>query len=126
MHLFTAYSDSVGGVKQTLSKTFFFLFLKILSVPLSCIFLTDKFQQATVDGFKSTKEVRPVKSTKNSFLYLSVTNKVLSPGESLDVTFYVNGNPVDGQIYCMVSNVLKCPSITCCEMSNGFLVKVML
>ncbi|KAK9960652.1 hypothetical protein ABG768_008497 [Culter alburnus] len=58
--------------------------------------------QATVDGFKSTKEVRPVKSTKNSFLYLSVTNKVLSPEESLDVTFHVKGNPVDGQIYYMI------------------------
>jgi len=70
------------------------------------------FQQATVDGVKLTRELRPVKSTKNSFLYLSVTNKVMSSGESLDVTFYVSGNPVDGQIYYMVSNVLKVPSGT--------------
>lgn len=60
-----------------------------------------------MDGVKSTREIRPVKSTKNSFLYLSVTNKVLLSDESLDVTFYVSGNPVDGQIYYMVSNVLK-------------------
>lgn len=73
-----------------------------------------------MDGFKSTKEVRPKKSTKNSFLYLSVTNKVLSLEDSLDVAFYVKGNPVEGQIYYMVSNVLNVPSITCGEMSNVF------
>lgn len=60
-----------------------------------------------MDGFKSTKEVRPMKSSTNSFLHISVTNKVLSTEESLDVTFNVDGNPEDGQIYYMVSNVLQ-------------------
>ncbi|XP_073703933.1 complement C4-B [Garra rufa] len=58
--------------------------------------------QATVDGFKSTKEVRPLKSTTNSFLHISVTNKVLSREDHLDVTFYVSGNPEDGQVYYMI------------------------
>ncbi|XP_067305139.1 complement C4-B [Pseudorasbora parva] len=56
--------------------------------------------QATVDDFKTTREVHPVKSTK-SFLYLSVTNKVMSSEDSLDVSFFFNGNPVDGLIYYM-------------------------
>ncbi len=60
-----------------------------------------------MDVFKSTKELRPMKSSRNSFLHISVTNKVLSPEQSLDVTLYVNGNPEDGQIYYMVSNVLQ-------------------
>uniref|UniRef100_A0A8C1U1I6 Complement 4B (Chido blood group) n=1 Tax=Cyprinus carpio TaxID=7962 RepID=A0A8C1U1I6_CYPCA len=58
--------------------------------------------QATVDGFMSTKEVRPMKSSTKSFLHISVTDKVLSAEEFLDVTFYVNGNPEDGQIYYMI------------------------
>ncbi|XP_048008850.1 complement C4-B-like isoform X9 [Megalobrama amblycephala] len=78
--------------------------------------------QATVDGFKSTKEVRPVKSTKNSFLYLSVTNKVLSPEESLDVTFYVKGNPVDGQIYYMI--VSRGMLRTASSIASGSAVKI--
>lgn len=55
----------------------------------------------------STKEVRPMKSSTKSFLHISVTDKVLSAEEFLDVTFYVNGNPEDGQIYYMVSNILQ-------------------
>uniref|UniRef100_A0A671R434 Complement C4-like n=1 Tax=Sinocyclocheilus anshuiensis TaxID=1608454 RepID=A0A671R434_9TELE len=58
--------------------------------------------QATVDGFKSTKEVRPMKSTRNSFLHLSITNKVLLPENSLDITFFSNCNPEDGKIYYMI------------------------
>ncbi|XP_073728066.1 complement C4-B isoform X2 [Misgurnus anguillicaudatus] len=56
---------------------------------------------ATVDGIKETREVRPVRSS-GSFLYLSVTNKILSLGESMEVTFNVDGNPEDGQIYYMI------------------------
>ncbi|XP_050986493.1 complement C4-B [Labeo rohita] len=58
--------------------------------------------QATVDNFKSTKQVRPLKSTTNSFLHISVTNKVLSTEDPLDVTFYVSGKPEDGRIYHMI------------------------
>uniref|UniRef100_A0A672KGF7 Complement C4-like n=1 Tax=Sinocyclocheilus grahami TaxID=75366 RepID=A0A672KGF7_SINGR len=57
---------------------------------------------ATVDGFKSTKEVRPMKSTRNSFLHLSITSKVLLPENSLDITFFSNCNPEDGKIYYMI------------------------
>ncbi|XP_065117363.1 complement C4-A-like [Paramisgurnus dabryanus] len=56
---------------------------------------------ATVDGIKETREVRPVRSS-GSYLYLSVTNEILSPGESMEVTFNVDGNPEDGQIYYMI------------------------
>ncbi|XP_016122729.1 complement C3-like [Sinocyclocheilus grahami] len=58
--------------------------------------------QATVDGFKSTKEVHPMKSTRNSFLHLSITSKVLLPENSLDITFFSNCNPEDGKIYYMI------------------------
>ncbi|KAK2903268.1 hypothetical protein Q8A67_007981 [Cirrhinus molitorella] len=58
--------------------------------------------QATVDGFKTAKEVRPLKSTTNSFLHISVTNKVLSAEDHLDVTFYISGKPEDGQVYYMI------------------------
>ncbi|XP_039530527.1 complement C4-B [Pimephales promelas] len=78
--------------------------------------------QATVDGVKLTRELRPVKSTKNSFLYLSVTNKVMSSGESLDVTFYVSGNPVDGQIYYMI--VSRGMLRTASSVASGSTVKI--
>ncbi|KAK7157442.1 hypothetical protein R3I93_008812 [Phoxinus phoxinus] len=78
--------------------------------------------QATVDGVKSTREMRPVKSTKNSFLYLSVTNRVLSSGESLDVTFYVSGNPVDEQIYYMI--VSRGMLRTASSVASGSAVKI--
>lgn len=56
--------------------------------------------QATVDNAKSIRAVHPMKST--SFLYMSVTNKVLSSGQFLEVSFYPKGNPEDGQIYYMI------------------------
>ncbi|RXN26002.1 complement C4-like protein [Labeo rohita] len=62
----------------------------------------EKTGSATVDNFKSTKQVRPLKSTTNSFLHISVTNKVLSTEDPLDVTFYVSGKPEDGRIYHMI------------------------
>lgn len=69
---------------------------------LSDIFLTCQPHQATVDGIKETLVVRPVSSSENSFLYMSVTTKVLSQGESIEVTFHVKGNPEDGQVHYMV------------------------
>ncbi|XP_077065348.1 complement C4-like [Siphateles boraxobius] len=78
--------------------------------------------QANVGGFKSTKEVGPKKSTKNSFLYLSVTNKVLSLEDSLDVAFYVNGNPVEGQIYYMI--VSRGMLRTASSVASGSAVKI--
>ncbi|XP_052000318.1 complement C4-like [Xyrauchen texanus] len=58
--------------------------------------------EAMVGGFKSTKKVHLIR-TSNSFLSLSVTNGVLSPGAFLDVTINViNGKPEDGQLYYMV------------------------
>ncbi|XP_052002681.1 complement C4-like [Xyrauchen texanus] len=58
--------------------------------------------ETMVGDSKSTKEVHLIRSSK-SFLYLSVTNKVVSPKDFLEVTFNViNGNPEDGKLYYMV------------------------
>ncbi|XP_058603327.1 complement C4-B isoform X1 [Onychostoma macrolepis] len=80
--------------------------------------------QATVDGFMSTKEVHPMKSSTNNFLYISMTNKVLSPEESLDVTFHVSGNPEDGQIYYMILSrgMLRSAS----SIASGSTVKILI
>ncbi|KAB5586975.1 hypothetical protein PHYPO_G00007650 [Pangasianodon hypophthalmus] len=59
--------------------------------------------EATVDGFKSTKDVAIATSSSNNFLYISVNNRVLSPGEHLSVKFdVVNDQPKDGYIYYLV------------------------
>uniref|UniRef100_A0A8C1U0V1 Complement 4B (Chido blood group) n=1 Tax=Cyprinus carpio TaxID=7962 RepID=A0A8C1U0V1_CYPCA len=69
---------------------------------IQCIIMIPFSHKESLDGFMSTKEVRPMKSSTKSFLHISVTDKVLSAEEFLDVTFYVNGNPEDGQIYYMI------------------------
>ncbi|XP_036452334.1 complement C4-B [Colossoma macropomum] len=59
--------------------------------------------EVTVDGVKSTKTIRPSTSASSSFLFISVNNKVFSPGNILNVAFnVVNGNPADKYIYYMV------------------------
>lgn len=63
--------------------------------------------QATVDGVTLRKDVVVATSSSNSFLHLSVSNEVLSPGEQVVVRFnIVNGQPSDGYIYYLVR--LKC------------------
>uniref|UniRef100_A0AAR2LRU8 Complement 4B (Chido blood group) n=1 Tax=Pygocentrus nattereri TaxID=42514 RepID=A0AAR2LRU8_PYGNA len=59
--------------------------------------------EVTVDGVKSTKTILPSTSSSNSFLYISVNNKVFSPGNTLNAAFnIVNGNRADKYIYYMV------------------------
>uniref|UniRef100_A0AAY5EKH7 Complement C4 gamma chain n=1 Tax=Electrophorus electricus TaxID=8005 RepID=A0AAY5EKH7_ELEEL len=78
--------------------------MTIFTVNLEAILPVISFE-ITVDGFKLTKEVSRVTSLRNSFLYISVTNKVVLPGHSLNVAFNIlNGNPEDGRIYYMVLN----------------------
>uniref|UniRef100_A0AAR2LC75 Complement 4B (Chido blood group) n=1 Tax=Pygocentrus nattereri TaxID=42514 RepID=A0AAR2LC75_PYGNA len=61
--------------------------------------------EVTVDGVKSTKTILPSTSSSNSFLYISVNNKVFSPGNTLNAAFnIVNGNRADKYIYYMVVN----------------------
>lgn len=66
------------------------------------LFLTCQSHQATVDGVKETLVVRRISSPGNSFLFMSVTTKVLSQGQSIEVTLHVSGDPEDGKIYYMV------------------------
>ncbi|KAL6489631.1 hypothetical protein MHYP_G00033720 [Metynnis hypsauchen] len=61
--------------------------------------------EVTVGGVKSTKTILPSTSSSNSFLFISVNNKVFSPGNTLNVAFnVVNGNRADKYIYYMVVN----------------------
>ncbi|KAL7875318.1 hypothetical protein SRHO_G00062880 [Serrasalmus rhombeus] len=61
--------------------------------------------EVTVDGVKSTKTILPSTSSSNSFLFISVNNKVFSPGNTLNAAFnIVNGNRADKSIYYMVVN----------------------
>ncbi|XP_060777748.1 complement C4-B isoform X2 [Neoarius graeffei] len=59
--------------------------------------------EATVDGVKSTKNVAIATSSSNSFLLISVINKVLAPGQQLSVEFdLVNGQANDGYVYYLI------------------------
>ncbi|XP_017326706.1 complement C4-B [Ictalurus punctatus] len=59
--------------------------------------------EATVDGFKSTKDIRIATSSSSDFLHISASNKVLAPGNQLSVKFdVVSGQPNDGYIYYLV------------------------
>ncbi|XP_072536742.1 complement C4-B [Salminus brasiliensis] len=59
--------------------------------------------EVTVEGVKSTKTVLPATSSTNTFLYMSIDNRVLSPSQTLSTSFnVVNGKPEDKRIYYMV------------------------
>ncbi|KAI5618286.1 complement C4-B, partial [Silurus asotus] len=56
-----------------------------------------------VDGVTTEKNVLISTSSSNDFLYISVHNTVLSPGDQLNVKFdLVSGRPKDGYIYYLV------------------------
>ncbi|XP_045575101.1 complement C4 [Salmo salar] len=59
--------------------------------------------EVTVDDQKITKDVKCASSPGNTYLSVSVSQKILTPGQSLSVVFKVfNGPPEDGFIYYMV------------------------
>ncbi|CAB1334784.1 unnamed protein product [Coregonus sp. 'balchen'] len=59
--------------------------------------------EVTVDGQKETKDVKCASSPGNTYLSVSVSQEILTAGQSLSVTFKVlNGSPEDGFIYYMV------------------------
>ncbi|KAK3551289.1 hypothetical protein QTP70_013944 [Hemibagrus guttatus] len=59
--------------------------------------------EATVDGFKSVKNVAIAISSSNNFLQISVSNRVLAPGEQMNIKFdIVNGQAKDGYVYYLV------------------------
>uniref|UniRef100_A0A673XN65 Complement C4B (Chido/Rodgers blood group) n=1 Tax=Salmo trutta TaxID=8032 RepID=A0A673XN65_SALTR len=65
--------------------------------------LQDGDQTVTVDDQKITKDVKCASSPGNTYLSVSVSQKILTPGQSLSVVFKVfNGPPEDGFIYYMV------------------------
>uniref|UniRef100_A0A4W4FSC1 Complement 4B (Chido blood group) n=1 Tax=Electrophorus electricus TaxID=8005 RepID=A0A4W4FSC1_ELEEL len=79
--------------------------MTIFTVNLEAILPVISFEVSRIGLDPLTKEVSRVTSLRNSFLYISVTNKVVLPGHSLNVAFNIlNGNPEDGRIYYMVLN----------------------
>uniref|UniRef100_A0A674EAD5 Complement C4B (Chido/Rodgers blood group) n=1 Tax=Salmo trutta TaxID=8032 RepID=A0A674EAD5_SALTR len=61
--------------------------------------------EVTVDDQKITKDVKCASSPGNTYLSVSVSQKILTPGQSLSVVFKVfNGPPEDGFIYYMVKS----------------------
>lgn len=60
------------------------------------------FFQVSADGVHESKIIKRVSSRSNSFLYMSITNKVYSVKESLFVSFNTIQGPSQGDIYYMV------------------------
>ncbi|XP_030639249.1 complement C4 [Chanos chanos] len=59
--------------------------------------------KVTIEGKEYSKTLLPATSPSQSFLFISVSNNVLSPGQNIPVSFNIpSGRPEDGRIYYMV------------------------
>ncbi|KAI3360945.1 hypothetical protein L3Q82_013149, partial [Scortum barcoo] len=58
--------------------------------------------RVSTEGVQETKEVRRASSKSNSYLYLSIRNKMYSVDEVLSVTYNTFNSPTTGFIYYMV------------------------
>uniref|UniRef100_A0A8C9WYA0 Complement C4B (Chido/Rodgers blood group) n=1 Tax=Sander lucioperca TaxID=283035 RepID=A0A8C9WYA0_SANLU len=54
------------------------------------------------DGLQQSKVIQPASSPRGSYLYISLTNKMYSVGESLTVNYNTINGPTSGFIYYMV------------------------
>lgn len=62
-------------------------------------------QQVTADDVQQSKVIRRSSSPSNSYLYLSITNKVYSVNELLSITFSTSSTVRAEFIYYMVRHI---------------------
>lgn len=56
----------------------------------------------SIDDVETSKQIKPVSSPTDTYLYLSVYNKQYTVGDSLKVLYKTKNAPVEGFIYYLV------------------------
>uniref|UniRef100_A0A8C9WYZ5 Complement C4B (Chido/Rodgers blood group) n=1 Tax=Sander lucioperca TaxID=283035 RepID=A0A8C9WYZ5_SANLU len=96
--------DVVVCMKQTNGYTAMYMTVMILYVKyLVCIIgCCASPRWLPSNGLQQSKVIQPASSPRGSYLYISLTNKMYSVGESLTVNYNTINGPTSGFIYYMV------------------------
>lgn len=101
--VFNIQTVSQITVKVSIPKTEVKVLSNLVLFSFNCFHIW--LQQVTADGVQQSKVIRSISSPSNSYLYLSVTNKVYSVNDLLSIKFNTRNGAGAGFIYYMVRHI---------------------